>query len=55
MPEKKLIKLNDEDYIVEVEANAFKVSKNPNQSPLTTEEVILVRREYDAGKGERIP
>lgn len=55
MRDKKLIKFNDEDYIVEFEANAFKVSKNPNQTPLTPDEVFLVLEEYKAGKGEPSP
>ena len=49
---KRLIKLNGDSYIVEFDANGWaKVSRNSNQ-PLTIEEVILVLREYAAGKGE---
>ncbi len=52
---KRLIELNRDSYIIEfVMEGLAKVSKKNSSQPLTIDEVILVLREYQLGKGKPI-
>jgi hypothetical protein len=52
---KRLIELNGDSYIVEFAMDgSAKVSKKNSSQPLTIDEVILVLREYQLGKGKPI-